>query len=154
MSHRLRKFANSYANTLKNKWGQTGETKYLQMTTSLPITFKNSYFFTNNRHKRRNIVAILLLLPPLTVIPVISHAFTESEKIIQDNCRGCHGADGNAKVESWPNLNCQNRGYLYSRLMNLKRDNDHDIDDKVKSLSITEIDEISRYYSEQKCSRP
>ena len=36
--------------------------------------------------------------------------------------------------------------------MNLKRDSDHDIDDKVKSLSITEMDAISRYYSEQKCS--
>ena len=69
-------------------------------------------------------------------------------------CSACHGADGKATVESWPNLNCQNRGYLYSRLMNLKRDSDHDINDKVKSLSITEIDEISRYYSEQKCSVP
>lgn len=92
-------------------------------------------------------------LPPLlTAGPVISYAFTESEKIIQNNCRGCHGPDGKAKVESWPNLNCQNRGYLYSRLMNLKGDSDHDIDDKVKSLTITETDEISRYYSEQPCS--
>ena len=152
MSHRLRKSANLYGNTLKSRWGQTGVRKYLQMTISLPITFKSCRFSAKLNHGQRSFIALLVLTPLLTTTPVISHAFTESENIIQNNCRECHGTDGKAKVESWPNLNCQNRGYLYSRLMNLKRDSDHDIDDKVKSLSITEMDAISRYYSEQKCS--
>lgn len=82
----------------------------------------------------------------------VSHATTDGRQIIQDNCRGCHGTHGKAKSESWPNLNCQNRGYLYARLIALKRNKDHDIDKKVQSLSITEIDEISRHYAEQKCS--
>jgi len=95
----------------------------------------------------------LLLIPILTSVLVTGYVYADSEEIIQDNCRSCHGADGRAREESWPNLNCQNRGYLNRRLMHLRREDDHDIDKKVKTLSITEIDEISRYYAEQKCYR-
>ena len=93
----------------------------------------------------------LFILILLSGTPVSGYGFSESEKIIHNNCRECHGTDGQAKVESWPNLNCQNRSYLYSRLMNLKHDDDHNIDDRIKSLSITEINEISQHYSDQKC---
>ncbi len=83
-----------------------------------------------------------------------SFAFTGVEKTLRENCAGCHGIDGKAKVESWPNLACQNRGYLYSRLLFLRREKDHDIDERVKGLSLSDIDDISRYYSELKCPRP
>ena len=82
------------------------------------------------------------------------YALTKTEEIILSNCDGCHGTDGVAKVESWPNLACQNRGYLYLRLIYLRRNNDHDIDSRVKTLSLTNIEEISRHYSELICTRP
>lgn len=123
------------------------------MTNNIPSGYKTSSLFIPSPEGMRRAIAVLFLIL-LTGVSVSSHSFSESEIIIQDNCRGCHGSDGKAKVESWPNLGCQNRGYLYSRLMSFKRDHDHDIDDRVKSLSITEIDEISRYYSTQMCQRP
>jgi cytochrome c553 len=94
---------------------------------------------------------VMLMLMLMFGIATEGHTFTASETIIQNNCRGCHGVDGKATVESWPNLACQNRGYLYSRLINLRHSNDHNIDVKVKILSLLEIDEISRYYSNFKC---
>jgi cytochrome c553 len=94
----------------------------------------------------------LLLLACTTAS--ISHSATTSEQIIQDNCRECHGLDGKARAESWPNLSCQNAGYLYARLLSLQRSDDHNIDEQVKHLTLTQINEISRYYAELKCSKP
>jgi cytochrome c553 len=73
-------------------------------------------------------------------------------KIIRSNCKSCHGEDGIAKVESWPNLSCQNRGYLYSRLLHLQNNDEHAVDDGIKQLSISDIDYISHYYAEQPCT--
>ncbi|MFT6791120.1 MAG: cytochrome c553 [Cellvibrionaceae bacterium] len=78
-------------------------------------------------------------------------ASTEAEKRIENNCRSCHGVDGKAEAESWPNLICQNRGYLYNRMITLKHNNEHDIDKTIKDLSLMEIDAISRYYSKLEC---
>lgn len=72
-------------------------------------------------------------------------------KIIRSNCKSCHGEDGVAKVESWPNLSCQNRGYLYSRLLHLQSNDEHSVDDGIKQLSFSDIDYISHYYAEQPC---
>jgi len=102
---------------------------------------------------RLQLTLCLLLIPILTSILVAGYVYADSEEIIQINCRSCHGIDGRAEEENWPNLNCQNRGYLYRRLMHLRREEDHNIDEQVKTLSITEIVEISRYYAEQKCYR-
>lgn len=78
---------------------------------------------------------------------------SSAKNIIDDNCKACHGLDGKAQTESWPNLNCQNRGYLYKRLHAFGRgDNDHTIDNRVSELSFDEIDYISHYYSETVCS--
>lgn len=98
----------------------------------------------------RRVVAVLALFL-LAGLSVNSFGASQAEEIIRNNCKQCHGTNGRAKVESWPNIGCQNRGYLYSRLMRFQRNNDHDIDDRVKSLSIIEVGEISRYYAEQKC---
>lgn len=77
---------------------------------------------------------------------------SDSVKATLKNCEQCHGVDGKAAIESWPNLACQNRGYLYARLLRLQNENDHDIDKRIKDLSIGEIDDISQHYSEIKCS--
>lgn len=74
-----------------------------------------------------------------------------SKEIIHNHCKSCHGEDGIAKVESWPNLACQNRGYLSSRMMHLQLNDEHSVDDTIKDLSFSEIDYIAHYYAEQPC---
>lgn len=112
------------------------------MTNNFSLISKNQY--------HRVISHLFFLLLTLN-LPNYGHAFTEAEKIIENNCRSCHGVEGKAKVESWPNLVCQNRGYLYDRMLAFRHNNEHDIDKTIKSLSLSQIDEISRYYAELKC---
>ena len=105
----------------------------------------------NHNPARCRIPLQLFILILIFTVATEGHALDSAETIIQNNCRTCHGVDGQATVESWPNLACQNRGYLYSRLIKLQSSSDHNIDEKIKELSMTEVDENSRYYSELKC---
>jgi len=93
----------------------------------------------------------VLLVIMAVICSSLSQVSPASEPIINKNCKTCHGLDGIAKTESWPHLACQNRGYLYIRMLALRHSNDHSIDDRIKSLSLKEIDAISQYYAEQKC---
>lgn len=97
------------------------------------------------------IAGLLFLL--LAAAKSSSDQVNDAEKLAMANCSSCHGLYGFTKVESWPNLNCQNRGYLYSRLLAFRRDSDHDIDKSVRDLSMTEINMLSEYYASQKCSK-
>ncbi|GAB5450970.1 MAG: hypothetical protein Hals2KO_12980 [Halioglobus sp.] len=97
------------------------------------------------------IAAMLFLL--LAAPKSLSDQAADAEKLALESCSSCHGLHGFTKVESWPHLNCQNRGYLYSRLLAFRQDPDHDIDKSVKDLSMTEINILSDYYASQKCSK-
>ena len=71
--------------------------------------------------------------------------------IVEEKCKSCHGFDGLAEEESWPNLNCQNRGYLYSRMMHLRSEKGHEVDDSLKGLNLSEIGKLADYYASQPC---
>ena len=74
-------------------------------------------------------------------------------EIVTNECKSCHGLDGRAASDSWPNLNCQNRGYLYSRLLHLREGNDHHIDNSVTKLTVQQISAIADYYASQPCKK-
>jgi cytochrome c553 len=74
-----------------------------------------------------------------------------AREIVEQKCKSCHGFDGLAEEESWPNLNCQNRGYLYSRMMHLRSEKGHEVDDSLKGLNLSEIGKLADYYASQPC---
>lgn len=128
-----------------------GENRYSerQSSHSLPQYWQGHFIVPCPRN-----TFTLLLFCLLTLAAASSHSLNDAEKIIQTNCSKCHGLYGITKVDTWPNLNCQNRGYLYHRLLKFRSHDDHDIDKAVKELSIADIDFISRYYSSKECTQP
>lgn len=101
---------------------------------------------------------ILLFLAVSFAFVPFSHADEDLERaeakaIIGDKCKSCHGFDGLAEEESWPNLNCQNRGYLYSRMLHLRSSKGHEIDDSLKGLDLSEIGKLADYYASQPCKK-
>jgi cytochrome c553 len=104
----------------------------------------------------RGILALALVKLLLALSPAALAAGVETDisLLIAAKCSGCHGSDGVAKAESWPNLACQKRGYLYSRLLHLKSSKDHHIDKSVTELGMAQIAQIAEYYSSLPCPRP
>lgn len=94
-------------------------------------------------------IAILLLALPL--LPSAADPPEAVEPVIRETCKSCHGYDGVAGSESWPNLCSQNRGYLYSRLMHFKSSADHAIDKTVRGLTMEQIGHIADYYGSMPC---
>lgn len=93
-----------------------------------------------------NLCSVILLM----TFSVVGNA-SSTERLIKDNCANCHGLDGQAVVENYPNLACQNYGYLYIRLIKLKQQSDHDIEKEVKSLSLSQINEVAKYFASISC---
>lgn len=94
-------------------------------------------------------IAALLLACPTLASAAEPHPAIEP--IIREDCKSCHGYDGVAGSESWPNLCSQNRGYLYSRLMHFKNSTEHAIDGKVRELTMEQIGHIADYYGSKPC---
>lgn len=105
---------------------------------------------------RRMYVFYLLMMSCLTT-PAISETLTQKESIglrlVEENCQSCHGLTGKATVESWPNLLCQNRGYMYSRLIYFlhNREQSSLMGEAVKDLTLADIDAVARYYADLDC---
>ena len=108
------------------------------------------------RSSVRGILTLALLKFVLVLAPVVLAEGVQADitLLIAAKCSGCHGNDGVAQAESWPNLACQKRGYLYSRLLHLKTSKDHHIDKSVTELGMAQIAEIAEYYSALPCPRP
>lgn len=67
-------------------------------------------------------------------------------------CGVCHGADGNSPATAFPNLSGQNARYLYLQLKDFKegRRNDPLMSPIAKQLEKQEMQELAKYFSEQK----
>lgn len=114
--------------------------------------------FLHSRARRSSVrvmlaFALLKFLLALSPVALAEGVQSDISLLIADQCSGCHGADGVAKAESWPNLACQKRGYLYSRLLHLKTSKEHHIDKSVAELGMTQIAQIAEYYSSLPCPR-
>jgi len=96
--------------------------------------------------KRAHLIAAALCTLALNAV-----ANPVAEKIVENSCHSCHGYDGKAKVEYWPNIGCQNRGYLYTKLIEFRRSDEHAIDKRIKNLTTSEIAQLANYYAEQGC---
>ena len=67
-------------------------------------------------------------------------------------CQGCHGVDGNAYADNWPNLAAQHSSYLNKQIHNFQsgKRKDATMSTMVIGLTAQDIADISAYFSQQK----
>jgi cytochrome c553 len=76
----------------------------------------------------------------------------EAGKAKSTTCAGCHGADGNSTVPSFPKLAGQHRDYLLQALHEYKtgKRTNPIMGAQVQALSETDMEDLTTYFSEQK----
>ncbi len=69
-------------------------------------------------------------------------------------CVGCHGADGNSLVGTFPKLAGQHQDYLVAQLRNFKAGKRKDpiMTTQVANLDVKDMEDIAAYYASQKVS--
>ncbi len=84
---------------------------------------------------------------------LISVPATASEKPAKlQLCAGCHGADGNSVVPTYPKLAGQHAKYLEKQLKDFRDGfrKDAVMQNFAKNLSDQDVAELAKYYSQQK----
>lgn len=85
-------------------------------------------------------------------LPAQAAGNAEAGKAKSTTCAGCHGADGNSTVPSFPKLAGQNRDYLYHSLKDYKAGKRKNpiMAGQVQNLSDADMLDLAMYFSKQK----
>lgn len=97
----------------------------------------------------KNLFIKLLILSNLSLCTTLAFADSGLNKII-NTCVACHGSNGITKINQYPNLAGQKKGYLFAQLKAFKdgtRSNPV-MAQQLTNLSDKQMLEVSSYYSE------
>jgi cytochrome c553 len=114
-----------------------------------------AYFFV----KKENLMNKLALIFATVLTLISSYTFAtgdvEKGKIKAAACIGCHGANGNSMVPTFPKLAGQDEGYLLKQLKDFKSGARVDgiMKGLVASLTEKEMANLAAYYATQKVSK-
>lgn len=96
-------------------------------------------------------IAISLMMI-VAAVPAFAAGNVNAGRSKAQVCAGCHGADGNSAVPTYPKLAGQNAGYLLQQLENFKagiRKNPI-MSPQVASLNKQDMENLAAYFSQQK----